>query len=129
MLKIYLPILFMLFITTSCKIDESKLVYMVNNKRIELLLDENAKFIKYNKKTPAKFILNGINLSELRIVGIGIDVRVENDSVLSCNILVKKQYSQSFPNTIKNNNYYIKIYIVESNKITNSGELMVPLRE
>ena len=49
--------------------------------------------------------------------------------MLSGNILVKKQYSQSFPNTIKNDNYYIKIYIVESDKTINSGELIVPLRE
>jgi hypothetical protein len=123
---IYFHVFIIIF---GCKNNENNLVYNVNNKKIELLLLNDNKYIRYDEIVPVKFLIKGTTLSELRIVGPGISVSAENDSILRGNILVKKEFIKGFPNSIKNDTFHIKIYIVNINdKIKNRGEILVPLK-
>ena len=107
---------------------KNNFVYSINNKKIELLLLNSNKCIDYDKIVPVKFLIKDIKLNELRIVGPGIEVSAQNDSVLSGNILVKKEFIKGFPNFIKNDTFHIKIYLVNLNDtIKNRVEILVPL--
>jgi|GEM_PF-5467914 len=127
MIKICTTYLLIVITMYSCNNKKNQLTYNIKDKKIELVLLNNNKFIKYDKITPIKFLIKNIKLSNLRILGPGIDISAKNDSILQGRILVKKKYIKGFSKYIEKDTLHVKIFIINNN-VKNKGEILVPLK-